>query len=85
METIAFDTLGLLDPAKSHSVTPLPAVFTLWNVWIHVSTLNHRNEASNVEASIDQTFSLCTALDILDIDPDNRHIRFRRDLNDPEL
>jgi len=39
--------------------------------------MNHCDEAPDIEASVDQTFGLKTALDIPDINPNNRHVRFR--------
>ena len=77
MRSIIFDALGVLDPTESHCMTLLLAVFTLRNTWVHICSMNHCDEAPDIEASVDQTFGLKTALDIPDINPNNRHVRFR--------
>ena len=81
MRSVAFDTLRALDPAESHCMILLPAVFTLRNAWVHICSINHCNEAPNVEVSVNQAFGLRTTLDISDIDLNDRHVRFREDLD----
>jgi len=57
-------------------MTPFPAIFTLQNSRVHISALNGCDIPSNIEATIDKTFSPTTTLYIPDIEPDNRHIGF---------
>jgi len=51
--TVTFDTFGTLDSAQKCCVTPLPAVFALWDTGVHVGSPNGRNVVSNVETPID--------------------------------
>ena len=44
--------------------------------------MNYCDKASNVEAFVNQSFSFKTVLDIPDIKPDNKHVRFRKNLDD---
>jgi len=81
MRSVVFDILRALDPAEFHCMILLPAVFTLRNAWVHICFTNHYNEAPNVKASVNQAFSLRTTLDIPDIDLNDRHVRFRGDLD----
>jgi len=62
-------------------MSPFPTVFTLINAWVHISTTNCSNVASNVEALIDKTFGFGTTLNVLDIELYNGHIQFRRDFD----
>jgi len=62
-------------------MTPLPTVFILNNIWVHVSTINGSDMASNVEASIDKTFCFGTTLNVSDVELNDGHIQFRRYLN----
>ena len=81
MRAVAFDALGTLDSTGSSYITPLPAVFTLRNVWVHIYSMNHCDKDSNIEVSVNQFSSIRITLDIPDIEPDNRYVRFRRDLD----
>jgi len=58
-----------------------PTVFTLRNTWVHVSTMNCSDVASNVEVSIDETFGFETTLNVSNIEPYNGYIQFRRDFD----
>ena len=51
--TIAFDIFGILDSAHKCCMSPLLAVFTLWDAGIHVGSPNGRNVVSDVETPID--------------------------------
>ena len=53
-----------------------PVVFTLENFWVHVSSMNGSNVASDIEASINQHLGIRTALEIPDIYLNNDYIRF---------
>ena len=51
--TITFDALGPLNSTRERHVTLFPTIFTLWNAWVHVSSLNGCNIPSNIETSVD--------------------------------
>jgi len=63
-------------------MTLFPIVFTLWYSEVHVYTMNHGNEATNIKSPIDKTLSFGSTLSILDIDPDDGHIWFGGYLDD---
>jgi len=52
-------------------MSPLPAVFTLRDARVHVSSLNGGNILPYVEAPINKAFGLTPALNILYIDPND--------------
>jgi len=58
MWTVAFGILRLLDVANSYHMTPLPVILTLRNPQIHVGSPNYNNNASNVEASVDDLLGI---------------------------
>jgi len=51
------------------------------NSRVHIETSNHSDIASYVKTSVDKSFGITTALDILYIKPDDGHIGFGRDLD----
>ena len=51
--TVVFDTFGTLDSAQKCCVSPLPAVFVLWDARVHIGSLNGHNIVSDVETPID--------------------------------
>ena len=81
VRTIALDILRFLDSVGKYCMTPLPAVFTLGNAWIHVSIPNSSNILANIEASVNESLSFTSALDIPNVYPDNRHVQFRQNLD----
>ena len=60
---------------------PLPAVLTLQDTRVHVSTADGSDITTNVETSVDKSFSSCTALRVPYIYPDNYHVGLRGNLN----
>ena len=62
-------------------MSPLLVVFALENTRVHIHTTNGGNVFSYIETPIDQHLCVFTTLSILDIYPDNCHIRFRRSLD----
>ena len=74
MRAITFDAFESMYMAHEHCIAPLPAVLILGYSWIHVSIFNCSNMASYIEASVNQTFGIDTALDILYVDPNYSHI-----------
>ena len=81
VRTIALDALRSLNSARKHCMIPFPAVFTLRYTQIHISTLNSYNILANIEASVNESFSFATTLNIPNIYSDNGHVQFRRDLD----
>jgi len=69
MRFVALDALGSLNIAGQSCVFPLPAILALRNTRIHIGTLNGSDVLSNIEASVDETFSLTSTLDIPDVKP----------------
>ena len=74
MRAIIFDAFESMYMAHEYCIAPLPAVLILGYSWIHVSIFNCSNIASYIEASVNQTFGIDTALDILYVDPNYSHI-----------
>ena len=77
VRTVVFDTFGTLNSAREHRVTLFPAIFTLRYSGIHVSTSNGHNILSNVEILVDKALSPTTALDIPNINLNDRYVGFR--------
>jgi len=63
-------------------MTPFPTILALRNSQIHISSPNCSNEASYIEASVYDLFCIGTALRVPNVDPDDRHVGFRGDLDD---
>jgi len=75
VRTITLDTLGALDMAEYSHMFPLPAILALRDARVHVGSLNSHNKPPYIEISVNKTFSLTSALNIPDVNPNNRHIR----------
>lgn len=76
--SIALDILWILDSTWKSWVTPSPAVFTLCDSRVCISSPNCCNVPSDIEAPIDKTFGLYTTLSIPDVNPDDHHVWFGR-------
>jgi len=48
-----------------------PAIFTLWNSRVHVSSSNCYNISSNIEAMVDEALSSAATLNVPNINPNN--------------
>ena len=72
--TVTFDILGTLNPACTSQMFLFPIFFILKNAWVHVSTTNCSNIASNVETLIDETFGFGTTLNIPNFKPYDGYI-----------
>ena len=81
VRTIALYTFRSLNVTREGRMTPLPAVLALGNSQIHICASNCCNVVTYIEASIDEHFSIFTALDIPDVDPNYGHVQFRRDFD----
>ena len=76
MRDVTFYTFSLLDSACTSYMSLFPTIFALRNTWIHIYTSNSSNIATNFDASINETFSFDTRLNVPDVNSNNRHIRF---------
>ena len=76
VSSIALGTSGDMRTTAEYRVAPLPTVLVLRDTWVHVSTSNGSNVASNIEASVDDVLSYRTALEIPDIHPNHRLVGF---------
>jgi len=70
-----------LNPAHKGSVPLFPTVLALKYSQVHVHLSNSCDVAFYVKAFIDEAFSLASALDVPDVQPDDNHVQFRRYLN----
>jgi len=75
VRAIALDTLRALDTAEYSHMSPLPAILALRDARVHVGSLNSYNKPPYIETPINKTFNLTSALNIPDVNPNNRHIR----------
>ena len=77
VKAIALDTLGALDMAGHSHMFPSPAILALRDTRVHVSFSNSCNKPFYIETPVNKTFSLTSALNIPDVNPNNQHIRLR--------
>ena len=70
---------------SKYHVSLFPTIFILKNTRIHISSLNYCNITSNIEASVYKVFHLGAVLEILDINSDYNHIKFKRHFNDTRV
>ena len=82
VRTITLDTFGSLDMAWQYCMSPLPVVLVLRNTRIHVGSSNCCDVPSYIEAPVNKTLCLTATLNVPNVNPDNRHIRFRWNLDD---
>ena len=52
---------------------------------VHVGSSYHSNEASDIEASVDDFLSIWSTLSVPNVDPNDGHVRFGENLNDARL
>ena len=71
-----------MNPVYKDGILLLPTVLTLRDFQVYVSPSNSYNIAFYVEAFVNKAFSLASALDILDIQPDDGYVQFRRYFDD---
>ena len=60
--------------ATTGSMFSFLAIFTLRYTGVHISSSNGRNIPSNIKASIDKTFGLALALNIPNVNPNDKYI-----------
>ena len=75
VRAIALDALRALNSAGHSHIFSSSAVFALRNTRVHVGSLNDDNILLYVKASINKAFGLTPALNILDINPNDRYVR----------
>jgi len=80
---VAFDAFGSLESTRECGVTPFPAIFTLRDSRIHVCSSNRCDMVAHIEAPVNEKFSVLPALHIPDVNPNDGHIGFWRDFDDP--
>jgi len=64
-------------------MAPPPTIFTLRNSRVHGSSLDCGDIITYIEALVDKEFSVTSALYIPNVNPDNGHVYFGRDFDDP--
>ena len=79
--TVALDAFSSLNATRKGGVSPLPAILALGNSRIHVRTSNCGDVIAHIEAPVNEKFSIFSTLNIPDVEPNNGHIRLRRDFN----
>jgi len=62
--------------AQEGQMFPSPAVFALGDTRISVSAPDCSDEASDIEAPIDETLGFRAALSVPDVNPYDGHVRF---------
>ena len=79
--TVTLDAFSSLNVTQKGGVSPLPAILALENSRIYVRTSNCGNVIAHIEAPVNEKFSIFSTLNIPDVDPNDGHIRPRRDFN----
>jgi len=67
VRSVTLDTLGSLNTAEHSCMSPLLAILALRDTRIHIGTPNGSDVLSNIEASVDEIFSLTSTLGIPDV------------------
>ena len=85
MRVAIFYIFSTLNSACTSHMFLFPTTFALGNTQIYISTSNSGDVATNVEASIDETFGFGSRLNVPDFDLNNEHIRFWGNFDDFQL
>ena len=80
---IAFDAFWPLDSTWKGCMTPPAVVLALEHTQIHVSTANSGNVSSKVKAPVNETLSFLPTLEVPDVYPNNQHVWFWKDFDNP--
>jgi len=80
---VTFDAFGSLDSTRECGMSPFPAIFALGDSRIHVRSSNHSDMVAHIEAPVNEKFGVLPTLHIPNIYPNDGHIRFWRDFDDP--
>ena len=81
MRSITFDIARFLSLIHEGSVSPLLTVLILEDIRIHIYSLNYCDMTSYIKALVDQRFSGSTTLQVLYINPNNRHVWFEKNFD----
>jgi len=85
MGTIALNAFSSLNTTRKGGVAPLPAIFALRDSQIHIRSSNHGDVIAHIKAPVNKKFSVLTTSNIPDINPNDGHIRLRRDFNNSQF
>jgi len=64
---------------------PFLAIFTLRYARVYISFFNDGNIPSNIKALINKTFGLAPTLNILNVNPNDRHIQLGRNFDNSQF
>jgi len=77
VRAITLDVLGALDTAGHSCMSPSLVILALRDAKVYVGSSNSCNKLPYIEIPINKTFSLTSALNIPDVNPNNQYIRLR--------
>ena len=75
VRAITLNVLKALDMAGHSHMFPSPAILALRDARVHVGSSHSHNKPPYIETPVNKTFNLTSALNIPDINPNNRYIR----------
>ena len=81
VQSIALYTSRALEVTSKGGVFPLPTIFVLWDIWIHICISNSGNITTNIEAPINKHFDQRTTLSILYVNLYDSYVQFRRNFD----
>jgi len=64
------------------NISPLPAILVLENTKVHVCAFNSYDITTDVEAPINECFSIQAILEIPNINPNDYYVQFLRGFDD---
>jgi len=73
--SITFDALSILDSAGEGHMTPFLAIFALRYARVHIHIPYYCYKTTYIEVPVNQFFCFVTTLDVLNIDPNDGHVR----------
>ena len=79
--TVALDAFSSLNVTQKGEVSPLSAILALENSQIHIHISNSGDVIAHIEVPVNEKFSIFSTLNIPDVNPNNGHVRLRRDFN----
>jgi len=75
VRAIVLDILRVLDSIGYCYMFPLPTIFALRDIRVHVGSSNGGNKLLYIKTPVNKTFGLTPTLNIPNINLDNRHVR----------
>ena len=66
-------------------MSPFPAILVLRDSWVHVRTSDCGDIVAYIEAPVDEKFSIFTALNIPDVNPNDGHIGLGGNFNNSQF